>query len=184
MAQIDETKDKEKTEKVNEQTPAEPAKSVTDLEAEIARLKAENEKQRTSISRASSDAADWKRKYTATLDEAKQKELALEEQRKRELEELELLRSERRVSNYREKLMDAGIDRDTADLMAKALPDGVGEEYFTAYKAFSESQRQAQQAAALKNQPGLSVGMPPTAADAQREDLNRLRKSFGLPPLK
>lgn len=161
-----------------EQKP-EPKKSIADLEAEIERLKAENEKQRGSISRASSDAADWKRKYKDTLDAQKQKELDDAEQRQKELEELEALRKEKRINTYAKKLMDAGVDHTTADLMANSLPDGVSEEYFGSLKTYLDNQRQAIDTATLNKQPGLSVGMPPTGAQRSEEDI-KLDKIFGL----
>lgn len=144
----------------------------------------ENIKLKAALSRANSEAAEWKRKYTATLDEAKKKELETEELRKRELAELEELRKDRRINSYKAKLMEAGIDGATADLMAKSLPEGVSEDYFTATKTFLANQRQAFEAESIKNQPGLSVGLPPTAADAKKEEMNKMRKAFGLPPLK
>lgn len=169
-------------EEINTETtgaPAEPPKTTKDLEAEIERLKAENEKQRKSISNANSDAADWKRKYTATLDEAKQKELQLEEERKKEREELEMLRRDKRVSIYKDKLLDAAVDPASADIMAKALPDGVNDDYFATLKSVLSNQRQALETAALNNQPGLSVGLPPTGAQKTEEDM-KLDKIFGL----
>ena len=93
------------------------------------------------------------------------------------------LEAKDRVNTYRDKLIAAGFDNDTAILMAQALPAGVSDDYFTAVKAHNDIQRQGIETATLKNQPGQSVGMPPTAADAQKEEMNRLRKSFGLKPL-
>ena len=165
MAEIDETK-------VATPTETAPKAEQPKEDPEITKLKA-------SLSRACADAADWKRKYTATLDEAKQKELKLEEERQKESEELEALRKDKRISNYKSKLMEAGVDHATADLMANSLPDGVSEEYFNTLKAFNESQRQAMQTASLNSQPSLSVGMPPTGAAKSAED-EKLDKIFGL----
>lgn len=144
---------------------------------EITRLKA-------ALSRANAEAAEFKRQYKATLDEAKQKEFDLAAQRKAELEELETLRAEKRISGYKAKLMEAGIDAVTADTMANALPEGVSENYFAATKSFLEAQKQALEAEKLRNQPGLSVGMPPSPANANNERINKLRGYAGLPPLK
>ena len=168
-----------KTETTEATATPEPPKTTKDLEAEIERLKAENEKQRKSISNANSDAADWKRKYTATLDEAKQKELALEEERKKEREELEALRRDKRVSVYKDKLLEATIDPVSADAMAKALPDGVSDDYFATLKSVLSNQRQAVEAAALNKQPTLSVGMPPTGVQKTELD-KKFDAAFGL----
>lgn len=179
MAQNDEMKDE--TPKTAE--PEKTTKSVAELEAEIARLKSENEKQRAAISNASSQAASYKRELREKQTEAEREAAERAEheaQREARIAELE---AKDRVNTYRDKLIAAGFDNDTAILMAQALPAGVSDDYFTAVKAHNDIQRQAIETATLKNQPGLSVGMPPTAADAQKEEMNRLRKSFGLKPL-
>lgn len=169
MAEIDESK-------VNETQEAPPAveekKPDSKADDEVARLKA-------ALSKANSEAAEWRRQYKATLDEAKQKELDAAETRKKELEELESLRKDKRISTYKARLMDAGIDGATADLMATALPDGVSEDYFTALKTFNANQRKAADVAALNNQPGLSVGLPPATGGKSEFD-KQLDKIFGL----
>ena len=164
MAEIDESK-------VNETQEAPPVvedkKPDNKADDETTRLKA-------AISRANSEAAEWKRKYTATLDEAKRKEVEAAEARKAELEELQTLRTEKRISTYK-----ARLDGATADLMATALPDGVSEDYFTALKTFNANQRKAADVAALNNQPGLSVGLPPATGGKSEFD-KQLDKIFGL----
>lgn len=169
MAEIDESK-------VNEVKPpvVEPKQADNKAEnEEITRLKA-------ALSKVNSECAEWKRQYKATLDEAKQKELDAEERRKAELAELEDLRKDRRINRYKAKLMDAGVDGATADLMANALPDGVGEEYFAAVKTFNGNQRQAIETASLNKQPPLSVGTPPSGASVKTEEDKKYDKWFGL----
>jgi len=170
MAEIDEAKAVSK-----EPTPpvVEPPKADSKAESdEVVRLKA-------ALSKANSEAAEWKRQYKTTLDEAKQKEMDAAEQRKAELEELNALRTEKRISTHKAKLMEAGIDGETANLMAVSLPDGVKDEFFAAIKTFNENQRKALDVSALNKQPGLSVGMPPSGA-AKSELDKQLDKIFGL----
>ena len=168
MAEIDESK-------VNEVKPpvVEPKQADNKADDENTRLKA-------ALSKANSEAAEWRRKYSATLDEAKRKEMEAEERRKAELEELESLRRDKRINSYKAKLMDAGVDGATADLMANALPDGVGEEYFAAVKTFNGNQRQAIETASLNKQPPLSVGTPPSGASVKTEEDKKYDKWFGL----
>lgn len=171
MAEIDESK-------VNatEAKPpvVEPAKADNKAEnEEITRLKA-------ALSKANSEAAEWKRTYKATLDEAKQKEMEAEERRKAELAELEALRTDKRINTYKARLMEAGVDGATADLMAKALPEGVGDEYFTATKTFLSNQRLELETAALKKQPPLSVGTPPSGGSIKSEEDKKYDRWFGL----
>ena len=170
MAEIDESK-------VNaEEKPpvVEPKKADDKAEnEEITRLKA-------ALSKANSEAAEWKRTYKATLDEAKQKEMEAEERRKAELAELEMLRTDKRINTYKAKLMEAGVDGATADLMAKALPDGVKDEYFTAVKTFNGNQRLAAETAALNKQPTLSVGTPPSGTAVKSEEDKKYDRWWGL----
>lgn len=164
--------------KTTETTPVEAPKTEPPKEdPEIAKLKA-------ALSKANSEAAEWKRALREKQTEQERAEAERAEREKAREARLAELEAKERVNTYADKLVAAGYDQAVAKQMAASLPDGVGDEYFAAQKAFIESQRQAMQTAALKNQPGLSVGMPPTAADAQREETNRLRKAFGLSPLK
>lgn len=167
MADVDESKVNEQPPVVEDKKPDNKAENE-----EITRLK-------NALSKANTEAANWRKQYTATLDEAKRKEVEAEAQRKAEQEELATLRREKTVGIYAKKYMAAGIDGATADIMAAALPDGVGDDYFTAIKSFMENQRKALDVSALNKQPGLSVGMPPSGAN--KSDLDKqLDKIFGL----
>lgn len=169
MAEIDEktVSTEQKPPVVEEKKPDNKAETE-----EITRLKA-------ALSKANSEAAEFRRALRERQTEQERKEAELAEQRKAELEELNLLRTEKRVSTYKARLMEAGIDGATADLMANALPDGVKDDYFTAVKTFNVNQRKAMDVSALNNQPGLSVGMPPSGA--AKSDLDKqLDKIFGL----
>lgn len=174
MAEIDESKVKEQEVK---QPPVVEDKKQPDNKAEndeITRLKA-------ALSRANTEAADWKRQLREKQTEQERAEAERAEREKAREARIAELEAKERISTYKAKLMDAGVDGATADLMAKALPDGVKDEYFASFKSFTENQRQNFETERLKNQPGLSVGMPPTTADARRDDINRLRAAMGLP---
>lgn len=160
----------------------EVSNSAPDPEKEA--LKAELEKLKKAMSKANSEAAENKRKYLDTLDEAQRKEAERAEKEAAREARIAELEAKERVSSYKSKLMEAGFDSTTADLMARSLPDGVSDEYFAAQKAFNETQRRTAKVAAMDNQPGLSVGMPPTSTDAQKAEENKYRKYMGLPPLK
>ena len=80
--------------------------------------------------------------------------------------------------------MTAGIDAETASVMANALPEGVSDDYFAATKAFIEAKTQSLLSESLNKQPNLSVGMPPNAAQVATEEENKLRHYFGLAPKK
>ena len=138
-------------------------------------------KLKTSLSKANSEAAEYRRLLREKQTEAERAEADRAEREKALQDELANYRNKERVSSYKAQLMAAGIDPDTADLMAKSLPEGVADEYFLATKSFLDNQRQKLLTESINKQPGLSVGTPPTAAQAEREEENLLRKRMGLP---
>lgn len=138
-------------------------------------------KLKTSLSKANSEAAEYRRLLREKQTEAERAEADRAEREKALQDELASYRDRERISTYKANLMGAGIDEPTADLMAKSLPEGVADEYFLATKSFLDNQRQKLLTESINKQPGLSVGTPPTAAQAEREEENLLRKHMGLP---
>lgn len=157
----------------------EPAKSVKDLEAEIERLKAENEKQRKSISNANSEAAEWKRQLREKQTEQEREAAERAEREAAREARIKELEAKERISAYKDKLLEATVDATAADIMAKSLPEGVSDNYFATLKEYLSNQRQAIETATLNKQPTLSVGLPPTGAQKTEEDM-KLDKIFGL----
>lgn len=153
-------------------------KQLEALKAENATLKADAEKAKKTISNANEDAANWKRQFRATQDEATRKEAERAEAEQAMREELNALKTEKRISTYQAKLMEVGYDAQTAASMAANLPDGIGEDFFASQKQFLETQKQLAKTEALNNQPSLSVGVPPTPPNKEDTDL---RKWMGLP---
>jgi len=143
-----------------------------------------DEKLKAALSKANSDAAEWKRKFRETQTEQERQAAELADAQKQMQEQLDAYKAKERVSSYANKLMAAGVDAETADLMAKSLPEGVTDEYFAAYKSFIESKTKEIESAALSRQPGLSVGAPPTSQQAEVEETNKMRQYFGLAPIK
>lgn len=153
------------------ETKTEQPKEVPES-PEIAKLKA-------ALSKANAEAADWKRQLREKQTEQERAEAERAERERAREARIAELEAKERISNYKNKLLDATVDPATADMMANALPDGVNDEYFATLKTFLSNQRQAIEVATLNNQPGLSVGMPPTGAQKTEEDM-KLDKIFGL----
>ena len=155
--------------------------TIKELQAEIAQLKAIAEKSKQTISAANTDAAEWKRKYRATLDEA---ERAQQEQADKYVEmqaELLAYKEKERIATYTTKLVDAGYDTETAKSMAESLTDGLPDTFFEMHKAFLKSKEQQVKTSMLNSQPGLSAGTPPTnSKDGKASEDDDLRKYFGL----
>ena len=138
-------------------------------------------KLKAALSKSNSEAAEYKRLLREKQTEAERAEADRAEREKALQDELASYRDKERISSYKAQLMSAGVDSETADLMAKSLPEGVADEYFLATKSFLDNQRQKLLTESINKQPGLSVGTPPTAAQAEREEENLLRKRMGLP---
>ena len=155
---------------------------VKELEATIASLKGEIEKLKQANSNASSDAADWKRKYRETLDEAERKKQETEEAISNMQSQLEAYKTNERIASYTTKLIEAGFDADTAKSMANVLPEGVGDEFFTSQKSFLENQKLKVKQESLNSQPSLTQGMPMSGKTAEQLEEENMRRWMGLPP--
>lgn len=88
-----------------------------DNSSEVERLK-------NAVSKANSEAADWKKKHNALLSEDEQKKqedaAALESLKT----ELETLRKDKTVSEYTAKYISLGYEKSLAESTAKAMADG------------------------------------------------------------
>lgn len=144
-----------------------------DESAELARV-------RNALNKASSEAAEYRKALRDKQTEAERAEADRLENERKLQEELTAYRNKERVASYKAQLMAAGYDAATAEVMAKALPDGVSDEYFAASKTFLDTQRQTLLSEALDRQPKPSVGTPPTMSDAEKAELMNLRRYIGL----
>lgn len=140
----------------------------------------EIEQLKNSISKANTEAADYKRQLKAQMDEAQRKEFEAAEAQKAIQTELDTLRLEKTQSINKTKLMEIGYDAQTADIMSKELPNVMSDDYFNSQKVFLEKQRTETLSSAINKQPGLSAGMPPTSETTNAEMINNLRKWAGL----
>ena len=167
----------ENTENTVEQTePAktEPTKAESAYTAEIEKLKA-------SLSRANSQAAEYKRQRNEALDKSKLAEVERAEQEQAMREELETLRKEKRVSDYTGKCLALNMDADLAGKTAAALADGDMDSVFDCLKAFVEATTTRLNNEALNRQPGLSAGTPPTTNTAVKSEEDKIRQWMGIP---
>ena len=135
---------------------------------------------KNALNKACEEAASYKKALREKQTEAERAEADRAEQYKALQDELASYRDKERISSYKAQLMSAGVDSDTADLMAKSLPEGVSEEYFLATKSFLDAQRKNAEIAALGKQPGLSVGTPPKGMTKEDEIVAIAMKSAGL----
>ncbi len=144
---------------------------------EVTKLKA-------ALSKANSDAAEWKRQYRQGLDEAKRAEEERKEREEAVENELRTLRRDKTVSGYVAQCLALGYDKDLALRAAEAMADNDAAAIMACQQEFLEVKQRELEANALNRQPTLTPGAPPTAKQAEQDDINKMRHYFGLPPIK
>ena len=176
---MDEKKPDVKVEETKTPTLEELQKQISELKAENETLKKDGEKLKAAQSNASADASEWKKKYHSTLDEASRKEAERAEAEQAMRDELNALKTEKRISTYTAKLLEVGYDAQTASSMAANLPEGISDDFFNQQKSFLESQKQLAKTNAINNQPSLSVGEAPSSPKPDEDEKIR-RWVYGL----
>lgn len=140
----------------------------------------EVEKYKSLLTKANTEAADYKRKLKEKMSEQERAEAERAEAEKATREELNTLRAEKRVSVYTNRLVGAGYDLETAKVMATSLPEGLEDSYFESQKTFLENKQKQIEADLLKKQPTLTGGKPLAGEDIQKEQDAKLRSYWGL----
>lgn len=85
---------------------------------------AELERQKNALSKANSEAAEWKRKHNALLTAEQRKQQEQDEKWENMEKELAGLRKEKTVAGYKAKLVAQGYDEALADATAAAMESG------------------------------------------------------------
>ena len=148
----------------------------TKRDAEIERLKA-------ALSKANSEAADWKRQFRGMQTEQERAEAERAEREKESAEELQTLRRRVAVSDFTAQYVSMGYETALATRAAEAMADGNYTDVIACQSAHIEAMKKQLEADALKKQPTLTSGTTPTAQQAEHEARNKERAWFGLPPI-
>ena len=98
--------------------------------------------------------------------------------------ELEALRKEKTLNSYKASYLAQGYDERTAEDAATALADGDMDTVFALMKKQATSTEKALRAKILKEIPVPPAGENPSADMEKKKEMEILRASFGLPPLK
>lgn len=144
----------------------------------------ETDKLKAALSKANSEAAEWKRQFREKQTEQERTEAERAEREKAVEEELRGLRRDKTVSGYVAQCLALGYDKDLATEAANAMADGNADKIFECQQKFLEAKTKELEAAALNKQPGLTAGAPPTAKAAEAEAYNKMRQAWGLKPIK
>ena len=178
--------DTTKIENYAELSAEDKLKALEEYEFEVPAPKESEEvtKLKTALSKANSDAAEWKRQFREKQTEAERVEAERKEKEAAVEEELRTLRREKTVSGYVANCLALGYEKDLALRAAEAMADNNAAEIMNCQQEFLEKTKKELEANALNKQPTLTTGSPPTAKAADAEANNKLRSYFGLPPIK
>ena len=165
-------------------TAEEKLTALEAYEIELPKGGDETDKLREALSRANSQAAEFKRQLREKQTEQERAEAERAEREKAVEEELRGLRRDKTVSGYVAQCLALGYDKDLALRAAEAMADGDAASVLACQQEFLEAKQKELEAAALNKQPTITPGAPPTAQQADKDALNKTRSYFGLPPLK
>lgn len=117
-------------------------------------------KWKAQFDKASSELAAAKKQLKAKQTEEEQKEAERAENEKKVLDELNELRKERTVNQYKQSFMEQKYDAETAEAMAKAIADGDMSGMFKALKKGNEGMEQTIKTELLRGTPKPGGGDP------------------------
>ena len=181
--------DTTKIENYAEMTAEEKLKALEEFEFEAPAPKDASDevtKLKTALSKANSDAAEWKRQFREKQTEQERAEAERKEREAAVEEELRNLRRDKTVSGYVAQYLALGYEKELAQKAADATADGDAATLMECQQTFLETKTKELEAAALNKQPTLTTGSPPTATatQAEKDAINKERRYFGLPPIK
>lgn len=127
-------------------------------EEQIARILAENKRLKNAIDKASSDAADWKKKYRATLSEKERLDLEKAEREAQLQAEFEQLKRENTINKMAKSFIGMGYSEEQAIKAAEAQLDGDFEEFTRIQSAFLAARDKQKEAEWMKKMPTPPAG--------------------------
>ena len=121
--------------------------------------------------KASSEAADWKKKHNALLSEEDRKANENAEALQNLQTELETLRKEKAVSGYTARCLEAGFTSEEASKAASSLADGDIDTFFVQLKSFTDGLKKSIKAELMQSNPVPgSVGGTDTIMTKEKYD--------------
>lgn len=131
----------------------------------------EVERLKSAVSKANSEAASWKKKHNELLTEDERKKQEDADALANMKKELDELRKDKTISEYKAKLIAQGYDEALASDTAQAMADGDTAKVFANQGKFLEEYAKKVKADALKKTP-----KPPAGDGADGMTLEKLRK--------
>lgn len=128
------------------------------LEAyEVENDASEIENYRKMISKANTEAAEWKRKHNALLTEEEQAKVARDTEFQAMKDRVETLEKEKTVATYNASFASMGYKPETATKISEALANGDMNNVFALMKQHSEDKEKELRAEILKSTPTPST---------------------------
>ena len=178
--------DTTKIENYADMSAEEKLKALEDFEIEIPAPKENEEvtKLKTALSKANTEAAEWKRQFREKQTQAERAEAERAEREAAIEDELKTLRRDKTVSGYLAQCLALGYEKELALRAAEAMADNDAAAIMSCQQEFIEAKQKELEAEILNRKPTLTSGAPPTAKTAEIEAQNKMRSYFGLPPIK
>lgn len=159
-------------------TAEEKVKALESYEFEVDN--SEVERLKTAVSKANSEAAEWKRKHNALLSEEERKKAEQLEAQQAIKKEIAELRRDKAVYESKARFLGLGYDETLATETAKALADGDMEKVFANQQIYIENVRKAERAASLAGDPKPPAGTPGGTVEITKEQFDAMNYSERL----
>ena len=143
----------------------------TNFAERLAKLELENKKLKSSFDKASSEAADYKKKWKATQTEAEQRAMEKLEAEEAREERIKTLERENAINSFAKSFLALGYDEQMAEEAATAQFDNDTDTLFKLQSAFM-SKREA----SIKEDLIKSMPKPPVGSD---EETAITKEQFG-----
>lgn len=138
---------------------AEAQPTTLSAQEQLQQLMVENAKLKRAMDKASSEAADYKKKYNATLSEKEQADLEKAEAQARRDERLAELERENSIHKFTESYLDLGYDKESAIAAATAQVDNDVDTLFKLQKKILDEKIQAKEQELIKSIPRAKTGV-------------------------
>lgn len=134
-------------------------KPTPSVEEQMQQLMVENAKLKRAMDKASSEAADYKKKYNATLSEQEKASLEKAEEQARRDERLAELERENSIHKFTESFLDLGYDKESAIAAATAQVDNDVDTLFKLQKKVIDEKVLAKEQEIIKDIPRAKTGV-------------------------
>ena len=135
-----------------------PTTHSASVEEQLQALMVENAKMKRAMERANSEAADYKKKYNATLSEQERASQEKAEEQARRDERLAELERENSIHKFTESFFDLGYDKESAIAAATAQVDNDVETLFKLQKKILDEKVLAKEQELIKDMPRATTG--------------------------